>query len=420
MKILVADDELVSRAKLQKILEPYGSVEGFEDGSTATKAFQKACEEGAPYDILMLDLIMPEMGGTEALKAIREIERELTSLRRRSRAFIVTSKSDRSSIIAAVRAGCDGFVVKPFDPEVIEKKLEGFGIEVQSASSDEKTWQDQMRRDVQDIIEKFKKGHIELPVMPEVVHQTQEIINKPGSNVNDLSQVVEKDVVVSAKLIAIANSPKYLGMDKVDNVRQAVARLGFKETQALILALANRGFYRSKNRQLRTMMDKLRLHSLACAYGASQLAAKSGFKETEKYFLLGLIHNIGSVLLIWLLAEIALQNEALKMEDVVLEVQKLHSAFGAVLLERWKFPEDMITVVKMHEGPNFPPDTPPEVLIINLANSLAFKIGYGFYTREEQELSELDSARLLNFSAEDLEAIGTTVLDSVKQAFELV
>jgi HD-like signal output (HDOD) protein len=252
--------------------------------------------------------------------------------------------------------------------------------------------------------------------MPDVVQDVQTLLNEPASTANDLSRVIEKDAVISAKLISIANSPNYRGSGKVQTVGQAIGRLGFKEAQNIILAVANQMFYKTKNKQLRSAMEKMRLYSLTCAYGANQIATALGLKDAEKYFLMGLIHDIGNILLLWMLADIALQDDSLGMDEVILEINKLHQSFGAVLLERWKFAEELVNVARMHEGPNFDAGTPEDVLVVNLAGHMAFSIGYGFYEREALELSELEATKLLQISPDTLESIKLAVQDVVQKS----
>ena len=213
MRILIVDDELVSRAKMQKILEQHGSVDSFENGAVAIEAFEKAWEKQAPYELVLLDVVMPEMDGMQVLHAMRKIESEQEASKR-ARILMVTAKADKKTIICSVKEGCDGFVVKPFDSELISGKLKTLGIEIQSPKDREDSWQGNMRQEVLRMIEKFKRGHIELPVLPEVVQQVQEVVAKPDSTVNDLSNVIEKDAVTAVKLIAAANSPMYRGLGK--------------------------------------------------------------------------------------------------------------------------------------------------------------------------------------------------------------
>ena len=116
MKALVVDDELTTRIVLQEILSAYGEVHCCEDGTDAVAACAGALESGAPYDLVCLDLFMPNMGGLEALKLIRQ-EEEKHGLRRPhgAKVVITTAAGDRESISTAFRELCDAYLVKPID-----------------------------------------------------------------------------------------------------------------------------------------------------------------------------------------------------------------------------------------------------------------------------------------------------------------
>ena len=131
MKTLVVDDELVSRKKMQKIMENFGECEAVESGSAAIATFKKALESWMPFDLITLDVLMPKMDGTEVLYTIREIEKEKKIPgEKQVKILMVTSHSDKDTIITSIQAGCDDYIVKPFDREVIIKKLEKLGFRV--------------------------------------------------------------------------------------------------------------------------------------------------------------------------------------------------------------------------------------------------------------------------------------------------
>ncbi len=129
MKTLVVDDELVSRKKMQKIMDGFSECEAVESGSAAIAAFQKALENGMPFDLITLDVLMPKMDGTEVLYTIREIEKEKKIPKEKQvKILMVTSHSDKDTFITSIQAGCDDYIVKPFDREVIINKLEKIGF----------------------------------------------------------------------------------------------------------------------------------------------------------------------------------------------------------------------------------------------------------------------------------------------------
>ena len=129
MKILVVDDEYTSLMILNHLLKPYGECNSATNGKQAFTMFKKAYEESKPYDLITLDLEMPEMRGDNVAKSIRLWERVNQSIVRKAvKMFIVTSKDDKLSKFLARQKGCDGFLVKPISKESISDALENFNI----------------------------------------------------------------------------------------------------------------------------------------------------------------------------------------------------------------------------------------------------------------------------------------------------
>ena len=118
MKALVVDDDLINRIVLQEILSGYAEVHSCVDGQEAVLAYRRALARGDPYDLVCMDLLMPVMGGIEALRLIRR-EEELfcPSGARNTKVIITTSADDADTISHAFRELCDAYVIKPIDTE---------------------------------------------------------------------------------------------------------------------------------------------------------------------------------------------------------------------------------------------------------------------------------------------------------------
>ncbi|MBD3347309.1 MAG: response regulator [Chitinivibrionales bacterium] len=128
MKTLIVEDDFTSRLLIQEILRNYGQSHVAINGKEAVEAVQRALTEKEPYDLICLDIMMPEMDGHEALKKIRAAE-ESRGIASSDGAKIVmtTALGDIKNVSAAYNSLCDGYLTKPFDTtKMIEalKKLD--------------------------------------------------------------------------------------------------------------------------------------------------------------------------------------------------------------------------------------------------------------------------------------------------------
>ncbi len=129
MKILITEDDFITRRLLKIILSQYGECDIAINGVEAVFAFNLALKENNPYDLICLDLMMPELDGQQALKQIREIEANagiggLDGVK----ILIITAMDDKKNIVDAFHAGCEAYIVKPFDKQKIATELEKMGL----------------------------------------------------------------------------------------------------------------------------------------------------------------------------------------------------------------------------------------------------------------------------------------------------
>lgn len=129
MKMLVVEDDFGSRRMMQKLLEPYGDVDVVVDGEEAVDAFKLAWDESRPYDIIFMDIMMPKMDGHEALKRLRELERDMGVKSANEAKVIMTSVlEDPKNVIEAYYGGsATSYLIKPIDREKLEDELERLG-----------------------------------------------------------------------------------------------------------------------------------------------------------------------------------------------------------------------------------------------------------------------------------------------------
>lgn len=413
MKILTVDDELVSREKMKKIMTGFGNCEMVDNGNAAVDIFRKAIEENEPFDLITIDISMPEMDGIEVLFRVRKIEGDLSIPKENQvKIIMVSSRSDKDTIITCLQAGCDNYIAKPFDKVIIVKKLRRMGL-LDDQESPENEEESKVRDMVMETVHSYRAGEIDLPVLPQVIQDIQNEMKKPNSGVEELARLIEKDAVISMKLIATANSPMYRGTEKIQSVSAAIPRLGVKETQSIVSAIASKSLYDTKNKTCKELMERIWRHSLACAYSAKVVSEKWGLGDKEKLFIMGLLHDIGKVLLLKTVGLKANGAESFDRGELIDSIQDVHTSFGAALLDAWGFDREFADMASLHDWEKYESDTPKEILIINLANNLARYMEYSIFDNDEIDLSTIESAKLLKIETDSLIKITEDIKDMV-------
>ena len=129
MRILIVEDDYGSRRFMQKALAEYGDTDIVVDGKEAIDAFKIAIDEDNPYDLIFMDIMMPKVDGHEAMKAIRDIENDMSIPPFDAVKIIMTTvMEDPKNVINAFhKGGAEAYLVKPLDIAKIREEMEKLG-----------------------------------------------------------------------------------------------------------------------------------------------------------------------------------------------------------------------------------------------------------------------------------------------------
>lgn len=124
MKILIVEDDFTSRLLLQEILKHYGTCHIAVNGQEAVEAARAARQADEPYDLICLDIMMPELDGQGALRQIRDDEEAQGVISTQgAKIMMVTALSDIKNVHAAYGNLCDGYLPKPIHKAELIKEL---------------------------------------------------------------------------------------------------------------------------------------------------------------------------------------------------------------------------------------------------------------------------------------------------------
>lgn len=129
MRILIAEDDFASRKMLLKFLSTFGECDVTVDGMEAIDAYLMALEEDNPYDLVCLDVMMPIMDGYQALKNIRDIEKERNIPEEdMAKVIMTTALNEEKNVKKAFELGCTVYCAKPIDMDRLKSMLETLGL----------------------------------------------------------------------------------------------------------------------------------------------------------------------------------------------------------------------------------------------------------------------------------------------------
>ena len=129
MKVLIAEDDFASRKFMLRFFEKYGECDVTVDGREAVEAYTMAVEMDEPYDLICLDIMMPEMDGHQALRAIRKIEEESgVAEDERVKIVMTTALSETRHVTKAFENGCTAYAGKPINQDKLEAMLKKFKL----------------------------------------------------------------------------------------------------------------------------------------------------------------------------------------------------------------------------------------------------------------------------------------------------
>jgi two-component system chemotaxis response regulator CheY len=130
MKILIVDDDVTSGLVMQKMLSRYGETIIASDGKQALEVFKGQIIGKDPFDLMFLDIMLPEMDGQEVLKNIRDFELLHSILGSDGvKVIMTTALDDNKNILTAFRSQCEGYIVKPVSLTKIKNQMQSLGFE---------------------------------------------------------------------------------------------------------------------------------------------------------------------------------------------------------------------------------------------------------------------------------------------------
>ncbi len=253
-----------------------------------------------------------------------------------------------------------------------------------------------------------------LPQFPENIVQLQKMIDDPESEITDISKHIAMDISLTADLLKIVNSAQYMVSKKVDNITEAVKLVGLRGLKNLLYSYGTQKILKSG---LKEHWD----HANRTAF-YSYVLAKNYIRKKDildDVYIGGILHDIGKIIFFnahpTMLEKISQLCKKREMGRDIFEDLSAglnHAEIGALIAEKWNFPEELVDSIKYHHEPELAPkDRRDTVETIYLANSIAN------YEEGDIVFEQISKTILKKFGISTEEQLNT-ILGKLTEAFD--
>lgn len=219
--------------------------------------------------------------------------------------------------------------------------------------------------------------------LPLFYQRLSEAINHPRTSLSDISKVITEDQGLTTRLLRLANSPMFGYFGKVDSINCALTIIGTQQLRDLALAASVMGVFKGIPEELLSM-EQFWKHSIACGIIARSLAIWRRESNVERFFLAGMLHDIGQLIMATAIGEkvqqmlvAARENQQLFMDQEQQQLGFTHADAGAALLREWKIPANISEPVGYHHKPAQAEQFPLEAALVHIADIICHALFFG-------------------------------------------
>lgn len=248
------------------------------------------------------------------------------------------------------------------------------------------------------IAARVDSNEFKLPVFNRVALEVQNAVSAEA-DIRKIESIILKDQALASEILRVANSAFFAGLAKQQNIQQALVRLGTDRALSLVMMTARKQAFSAAHPLLCQIMNKLWQHAAASATACRWVAIKCGYPEqAETAFLCGLLHDLGSLVVLKALDEILLTGIGQDLtEPLIHEVfASLHTEYGHRIMQSWHLPPHYAQLALNHHQPARD-NSDQLLLIVRVVDAACAKVGIGLSHEPTLVLEALEESRLLGF-----------------------
>lgn len=335
--ILFVDDNENIINGIQRQLRPYREQWQLFFATSGAQALQLMAQH--PIDLIVSDMMMPEMRGDELLKKVSE--RYPSTVR-----MILSGYADEETLKSGMEVAHQ-YLSKPCSSDILREAISQI-FKIQACVCNPR------------IIAEIGNAN-QLPSLPKIYQEVNAAIADDNVSISDIADIFAHDMVLSAKLLHLVNSP-YFGMNRIiSNLTDAINLIGIKKLNNLVLSVHVKTAFPVTTPAMERYMEYLWLDACRVSELARQVALSENQQEDrpDQAYLGGLLHNMG--LLIFMSRGgnklRKLMEEVKNTDTPVAELETAIFGFNrseaaAYVLSLWKIPPRIIEAILLQNIPN--------------------------------------------------------------------
>ncbi|MBT4836357.1 MAG: HDOD domain-containing protein [Methylococcales bacterium] len=326
VRVIFVDDDPAILEGLRNRLRPMRKAWHMTFSITAKEALNEINNQS--YDVIVTDMRMPETDGAELLKKVREQYPGMVRI-------VLSGQSSKERLLTVLSVA-HRFLAKPCDINDLKDAVER-GRCLQTCLYDTK---------IKHLIGSIQR----LPALPSLYHTLTSTIEQEHSSLKEISDILEQDVAITARLLQIANSGFFGPARRINQIHDAVVLIGLESIRNLVLCESLFNTLRQSDNTTGFCLAKLQSHSLTVAKIATHLLDKEELKKAA--FSAAMLHDIGQIILVSALPDFykpileLLKKQAMPIHLAEEQIYGFsHAEIGAYLLDLWGLPCSLVEAV---------------------------------------------------------------------------
>jgi HD-like signal output (HDOD) protein len=227
------------------------------------------------------------------------------------------------------------------------------------------------------------RGYVEVSSLPTIFTRINEAVNNPRSSMNEIGKIISEDAGLTARLLMVVNSAFFNFPQRIESIPKAISIVGTQQLRDLALATSIIKMFKGIPDDL-VSMEKFWKHSIGVGIAARTLAAFRREMNVERFFVAGILHDVGRLLMFTKISDLsrAAITRAKETHELlyVAEQETIgfdHAAAGRALLQQWKLPHYLEEVVAFHHKPLLATRFPLEAATVHVADIVAHAMQLG-------------------------------------------